>query len=288
MKVQVKITGTLDDTTKIGDLQYETIYYTRKDIAFWHLSVMDQNGQELKLASSSKNSGVVTKDNTASGIVTMTIDTDKLIKTNPDEWIYGTNNNNDLNAKVTVYYNNHTSANPSSVEKGCHFNLKFKPTTGPMLSDFSVAPQIQFVNKSAFLQSQIMYKDMSYGKDVDYYTFEIKNIEDGTKVTRTFNPAIPEVKSPNTGYLDQAAVTKFLYDFIAAKFPNELVEEAPVYQSFQITQTIVDKDQTNNNSSIAVKNINVSQLPTSDPIIIGCPAMTPETDTSPAPPEYIM
>lgn len=288
VKVQVKITGTLDDATKIGDLQYETIYYTRKDIAFWHLSVMDQNGQELKLASSNKNSGVVTKDNTASGIVTMTIDTDKLIKTNPDEWIYGTNNNNDLNAKATVYYNNHTSANPSSVEKGCHFNLKFKPTTGPMLSDFSVAPQIQFVNKSAFLQSQIMYKDMSYGKDVDYYTFEIKNIEDGTKVTRTFNPAIPEVKSPNTGYLDQAAVTKFLYDFIAAKFPNELVEEAPVYQSFQITQTIVDKNQTNNNSSIAVKNINVSQLPTSDPIIIGCPAMTPETDTGPAPPQYIM
>ncbi|WP_442956391.1 Athe_2463 domain-containing protein [Paenibacillus sp. YIM B09110] len=288
VKVQVKITGTLDDTTKIGDLQYETIYYTRKDIAFWHLSVMDQNGQELKLSSSNKNSGVVTKDNAASGIVTMTIDTDKLIKTNPDEWVYGTNNDKELNAKAAVYYNNHTSANPSSAEKGCHFNLKFKPTTGPMLSDFSVAPQIQFVNKSAFLQSQIMYKDMSYGKDVDYYTFEVKNIEDGTKVTRTFNPAIPEVKSPNSGYLDQTAVTKFLYDFIAAKFPNEVVDEAPVYRSFQITQTIIDKDQTVNNSSFAVKNINVSQLPASNPIIIGCPAMSPETDTGPDPPQYIM
>ncbi|WP_307202551.1 hypothetical protein [Paenibacillus harenae] len=287
VNVQVKITGSLDDTTKIGDLQYETMFYTRKDIAFWHLSVMDQNNQELKLASSSKNSGVVTKDNTASGIITLTIDTDKLDKSNPDEWVYGTNNSNDINATTTVYYNNHTQTNPSKMDGGCHFNLKFKPTNGPMFSDFSVAEQISFIKKSTFLEKAIMYQDSSYGKDVDYYTFEIANTEDGSKATKTFNPAIPEVKAPSAGYLDQAAVTKFLYDFIASKFPYESVDGV-IGKSFVVKQTIVDKDQTSNNSSVATKNIGVVQTPIPPSIIAGCDSLKPGTDTGPAPPQYIM
>lgn len=279
VKVPVKITGTLDDALKIGNLQAETLFYTRKDIAFWHLSAIDQNNQELKLSSSNQNSGIVQKDNTASGVITLTIDTDKLNKSDPDVWIMPY----DMSAKATVYYNNHTQSNPSKMDGSCNFNLKFKPTNGPMLSDFGVREQINFETKSSFAASLVGYQDMSYGKDVDQYTFEIKNIDDGTKAAKTFDPAIPEVKAPAAGYLDQNAVQTFLHQFMASKFPSETTEEM-LGKTFQITQTIIDKDQSNNNSSTAIRTVVIIQGP---PIVAGCETLTPENDIYPAPPQYI-
>lgn len=276
VKVQLKVTGTLSDAMMIGSKQAEALYYTRKDISSWTLTAEGTDNTAKKI--SSKNAGqVVLNNNLGSGLITVEVDTNKVDKTNPKQWKYK------ITAESTAFFYNNTTATPSSVDSGeCSVTVTFKSdgNKGPMLSSFEVVPEIHFENISSFTNDQVGYVDQSYGKEVDYYTFEIYNDNDKTKVTKTFNPAIPEVKAPKTGYLDQKAVNNFLYDFIASKFPNESVTES-VTKSFQIKQTIVDKDTTINNTSIDLKTMVVVQGPKMGPVC------GPENEAQPHVPAYI-
>ena len=151
-----------------------------------------------------------------------------------------------------------------------------------MLSSFGIIPVVQFQTKSTFTKEMIGYEDQSYGKDVDYYTFEISNDNDGTKVTKTFDPAIPEIKKPKSGYLDQDEVRKFLTEFIITKFSE--TSSGRVKKTFQIKQTIVDRDATSNKTSIDMHTIVVIQdVPVQD---VPVPP-TSSCDTSLEPPQYI-
>ncbi|OME78658.1 hypothetical protein BK120_23245 [Paenibacillus sp. FSL A5-0031] len=275
VKVQLKVTGTLSDAMMIGSKQAEALYYTRKDVSSWTLSAEGTDNTTKKI--SSKNAGqVVLNNNLGTGLITVEIDTNKVNKSNPKQWKYT------INAGSTAFFYNNTDKTPSSVDSNCSVSITFKSdgNKGPMLSSFEVVPQVHFEQKSSFTNDQVGYVDQSYGKDVDYYTFEIYNDNDKTKVTKTFSPAIPEVKAPKPGYLDQKAVNNFLYDFIASKFQNESVTEA-VSKSFQIKQTIVDKDSSVNNTSIDMKTMVVIQGPKMPPVC------GPANEAQPPIPAYI-
>ncbi|CAM4045466.1 hypothetical protein L1N85_19485 [Paenibacillus alkaliterrae] len=280
IKVQVKVKGTLQDTAYFGNLAAEAIFYTRREVNYWNLELTDiQKNSDIKLSSSNKSQGVVVKDNNGEGIFTLVIDTDRLTKTSdPKVLKYSTNAN-----ATAVYVNDASSDVSRSTSPTCKLDITFQSNgKGTMLSDFNAIPQIMFEKKSEFTSSMLGYKDLSYGKDVDYYRFEITNDEDGTKISKTFDPAIPEVKKPKAGYLDQDAVRKYLYDFMGSKFSESSTDR--VVKTFQIKQTIVDRDAATNNESIAMKTVVVVQdVPAH--IIGGCE--NPDVKLRPKPPQYI-
>ncbi|MHA6482985.1 hypothetical protein ACX1C1_13895 [Paenibacillus sp. strain BS8-2] len=259
VKVEMVVTGSLQDTMYFGDRGKEAEYYTRKDIDYWRIDMKDPNANTyIQKASNKYGDGVVKNGNQGSTTFTIEVDTSKLDKTSDDVWLYKSH------AGAFLVYTNHTSSTPSTTGQYCNFQVEFEPTDKqPMLSDFGVVPEIQFENKAQFTQSLVGYKDFSYGDDIDYYEFEIKNIQDGTVQKRTFDPAIPGVQKPIAGYLDQLAVNAYLHTFMASKFPQATVT-APVGRSFEITQTIVDKDTTVNNKSTRTRQVNVIQTPFND------------------------
>ncbi|CAM3993024.1 hypothetical protein L1N85_04580 [Paenibacillus alkaliterrae] len=279
VQVQIKETGTLQDQLMHGSLAAEALFYTRREISNWQLKLYDQQqAKNLNLASYTKADSVVIKENQGSGIFTLEIDTDKLDKTDPKMWKYTTY------GEAVAIFANHTAADPNlSSSPKCNLDLSFKPAEkGVMLSDFNIIPQVHFTKKLSFDKEMIGYQDLSYGKDADYYIFEISNDEDGTKVTKTFDPAIPEIKKPKAGYLDQEAVRTFLHDYILTKFSESATGRK--LKTFQIKQTIVDKDETTNNQSIALKTMIVIQDAPIE-IIGGC--ANPNAVFPPAPPQYI-
>ncbi|MBD2867906.1 hypothetical protein [Paenibacillus arenilitoris] len=241
----------------------------------------NQNNQVQTISSRSPSHGVSINKNTASGIITLEIDTNKLDKSDPNVWKYE-RSAREGGAGFVAYFNNHTSAKPSSLSVNCDVAITFDGNgyKGPMLSDFGVVPEIHFEKKSAFVKEQLGYEDYSYGKEVDSYTFEIMDDNDKTKATKTFDPAIPEIKAPKPGYLDQNAVAAFLHSFIDSKFPTESVSEA-VVKTFHIKQTIIDKDSTVNNTSVALKTVVVVQVPR---LVAGCGTVN---DLQPPVPAYI-
>lgn len=272
--VKVKITGTIQDQLFYGSYQAESLNYTRKDVAYWKITVNDKDKSgNLTYSSNKASDGVIVKDNTGTATATLTVDTDKLIPTtDPKVSSYKTT------AQVVAYYANNGNSNPVN----CNIELKFQAgAKGTMLSSFDLIPQVQFQVKSTFTKEMIGYADLSYGKDVDYYTFEISNDDDGTKVTKTFDPAIPEVQKPKAGYLDQDAVRKFLTDFILTKFQDTATSR--IVKTFQVKQTIVDRDETTNNTSVDMHTIVVIQDFEVPPTLCG-------TETGvlpPPPPQYI-
>ncbi len=274
VKVEMVVSGTLQDDMYFGSRDTEAEYYTRKDIDYWRIDIKDPNGASYTQKSSNKYvDGVVKNGNLGSATFTLEIDTSKLDKTSDDVWLYKSH------AGAFIVYTNHTSSTPSTTGQYCNFQVEFEPTDKqPMHSDFGVVPEIQFENKAQFTQSLIGYEDFSYGDDADYYEFEIKNVVDGSSQKRIFNPAIPGIKAPTTGHLDQAAVTAYLYTFMASKFPQATVS-ANVGRRFEITQTIVDKDATPNHASTRIRHVNVLQTPFNN----GC--LNPED--LPDPPMYI-
>ncbi|WP_397376396.1 Athe_2463 domain-containing protein [Paenibacillus vietnamensis] len=279
VKVQVKVTGTLQDQLYYGSLPAEALFYTRKEVKHWQLNLYDRDKDtSLDLASNNKSDGVIVKDNTGTGVFTIEVDTDKLDKTDPKAWKYSTD------AKAVAFYANDTAAVPSkSGSPVCYLNLTFKGNEkGTMESGFNVIPQVQFTKKSEFDKERIGYQDLSYGKDADYYIFEISNDEDGTKATKTFDPAIPEIQKPSAGYLDQDAVRTFLHDYIKTKFSESSSNRR--LKTFHIKQTIVDKDEPVNNRSVAMKTVVVIQDAPVE-IIGGC--SNPDAVFPPAPPQYI-
>ncbi|MGI2294603.1 Athe_2463 domain-containing protein [Paenibacillus sp. GXUN7292] len=272
IEVDVKLTGTLQDEEHFGKRDMESAFYTRKDIDYWRLDLKERDTNNvLTRLSNKKTDGVVRKDNTASTIYKLKIDTEKLDKSDGKAWVYTTT------GEAVIYYANHMPIDPSMTKAPCQLKVDFQTTTvkTSMLSDFAVIPEIVIDRRSELTKEKLGYVDYSYGKDADYYEFEITNIADGTKATKKFDPAIPEVKKPDLGYLDQAAVSKFLYDFIISKFPNETVT-SNTGQRFMIKQTIVDKDATTNNSSTATRYINIVQN-----------GSTNLCETLPSPPQYV-
>lgn len=274
VKVEMTVTGTLQDDMYFGSRDTETEYYTRKDIDYWRIDLKDPNGASYIQKSSNKYAdGVVKNGNQGSATFPIEVDISKLDKTSDDVWVYKSS------AGAFVVYTNHTSSTPSTAGQYCNFQIEFEPTDKQsMLSDFGIVPEIQFENKAQFTQSLIGYEDFSYGDDADYYEFEIKNVDDGTSQKRTFDPAIPGIKAPANGHLDQTAVTAFLYNFMASKFQQATVA-ANVGERFEITQTIVDKDATTQNKSTRIRHVNVLQTPFNN----GC--LNPEA--LPDPPMYI-
>ncbi|MCR2806104.1 Athe_2463 domain-containing protein [Paenibacillus soyae] len=274
VKVEVKLTGTLLDEDYYGEPLDEFLYYTRKDIDYWRLDMSNPaGGGYTQLASNKAKDGVVVKSNTASAVYTIEIDTQKLDRSSDDVWKFKSN------AGVFAFYYDHTYSNPSYSSQYCNLEVNFEPTEKqPMLSSFGVVPEIQFERLSQFTSAMVGYEDFSYGEDVDYYEFEITNISDGSKATRKFDPAIPEVKAPKAGYLDQAAVQNFLHNFMKSKFSQEMVSDS-IARQFEIKQTIVDKDATVNNKSMALQSVTVIHTP-----VAGCGV---DHDTLPAPPQYI-
>lgn len=257
VEVEVKLTGTLQDENHIGKRDKETEFYTQKDIDYWRLDVNDRDANKtLSHSSNKKSDGVVRKNNTASTTFNLKIDTEKIDKSDEKAWTYTTT------GEAVIYYANHTVFDPSMTKAPCQLTVTFQTTSvkTSMLSDFTVIPEIVLERRSELTKEKLGYVDLSYGKDVDYYEFEITNVADGTKATKKFDPAIPEVKKPKAGYLDQAAVSKFLYDFIITKFPNETVDSI-VEKRFMVKQTIVDKDVVTNNKSTAIRYINIKQQP---------------------------
>lgn len=257
-KVQVKVTGELQDQMMYDDLQLESLFYTRKDVDYWTLGLKDPATQKLTtISSKTGKDGVVVKDNTATGLFTLLVDTEKLDRSNLKKWVY---ESKDI-AKADVYHANHTASKPSTATIDCDLVLNFEPSPhGPMNSEFGVIEEISFDRKSQLVKENLGYVDYSYGNDVDYYTFEITNVDDGTKIKTTYDPAIPEVKAPKAGYLDQQKVNQYLFNFILSKFTNETVSATTV-RNFHIKQTIVDKDSTVNNTSSATKTVKVTQQP---------------------------
>lgn len=273
VKVEVVVTGTLLDSMYFGNRGKEAEYYTRKDVDYWRIDMKDPNGASyIQKATNKYGDGVIKSGNEASVTFTIEIDTTKLDKSNDDVWLYKSH------AGAYVIYTNHTYNNPSTSGQYCNFQIEFEPSDKqPMQSDFGVIPEIQFDRLTQFQSAMIGYADYSYGEDVDYYEFQIKNNEDGTKVTRKYDPAIPEVKAPKPGYLDQKSVEQWLYNFMASKFSTETVTE-PVVKSFDIIQRIVDKDSTVNNKSERLRTVVVTQIP----YVYTC-----EQETWPAPPQFI-
>lgn len=281
VKVNVKVKGTLQDAAFFGNLAAEAIFYTRREVSNWQLQLMDiQKNAYQTLQSNNKAHGVVVNENVGEGTFTLTIDTDKLTKTsNPNLLSYTTE------GKATAIFANDTATDSSkSTSSNCKLDLSFATNgNGTMYSDFNVVKEIAFDNKSSFIRDMVGYVDQSYGRDVDFYKFEITNTDDDTKISTTFDPAIPEVKKPAAGYLDQEAVEKYLYDFIASKFQTDMVTER-VVKTFHFKQTIVDRDATTNNESIALKTVVVVQNPHPS-LTTGCSAEVIEN--FPKPPQYI-
>lgn len=267
--VEVKLVGTLEDEKYHDNIVMENRYYTRKDIASWKLHVTDKETNKLiTLDSKVKSDGVIMKDNQATGIFKLRIDTQKVTEASDGTKEFKTT------ARVNLYNGNHTESKPSQASANCDLVIPLDGDKASMKSDFAVTPRIQFQKRSEFTKQQVGYQDFSYGKDADYYEFEITNADDGTKSTRTFDPAIPEVKAPTPGYLDQAAVEAYLYDFMKSKFSE--TSNQRVVKTFHIKQTIVDKDVATNNKSTATQTIVVVQ---------NAAALTCEM--LPSPPQYI-
>lgn len=274
VKVEVKLTGTLLDEDYYGDPLDEFLYYTRKDIDYWRLDLLNPSGGGYtQLASNKAKDGVIVQNNAASAIYTIEVDTEKLDRSSSQVWKYKSS------AGVFAFYYDHTYNNPSYTAQYCNLEVNFEPTEKqPMLSSFGVVPEIHFERLSQFTSRMLGYEDHSYGTDVDYYEFEITNTNDGSKATRRFDPAIPEIKAPNAGYLDQEAVQSFLYQFMKTKLTQEMVA-APISQQFEIKQTIVDRDAAVNNKSMAIQTVTLIHSP-----VAGCGV---DHDTLPAPPQYI-
>ncbi|MDQ6421196.1 hypothetical protein RB620_17365 [Paenibacillus sp. LHD-117] len=273
VKVEMIVTGSLQDEMYFGNRSAEAEYYTRKDIDYWRIDLRNPNEATYSQKSSQNyKDGVVKKSNQASAIFTLVIDVSKLDKSNKDVWLYKSH------AGAFAIYTNHTYSTPSTTGQYCNFQIEFEPTEKqPMQSDFGVVPTIQFDRLTQFTSPMVGYADYSYGADADYYEFEIKNNEDGTKVSRKYDPAIPEVKAPTQGHLDQKSVEQWLYNFMTTKFTSDLVTE-PISKTFEIRQRIVDKDATTNKTSERIRTITVTQTP----YIYTC-----EEETWPAPPQYI-
>ncbi|MFD0591002.1 Athe_2463 domain-containing protein [Paenibacillus sp. GCM10027627] len=278
VSVQVKVVGTLQDELFYGDPYDMFSMYSRDDVKSWRLDMQDKaTGTYKQLSSQNAKDGVIVKDNKASAIFTVNVDLNKLDKSNDKMWKFKTN------AGAFATYYNHTSSKPAISSQYCNLEINVEPTKkSPMLSDFGVVETIQFEKKSSFVKEMVGYQDFSYGKEVDYYEFEIISESDGTKQTKKYNPAIPEVKAPKTGYLDQASVNNFLYGFMASKFIGEEVTSTTAIQkTFIIKQTIVDKDSTVNNKSERVRNVTILHTP-----VAGCKPddpslMTPKQFISP-------
>ncbi|MDQ6422586.1 hypothetical protein RB620_24445 [Paenibacillus sp. LHD-117] len=258
VSVQVKVLGTLQDELFYGDPYNMFSMYTRDDIKYWRLDMQDKaSGTYKQLSSQNAKDGVIVKDNKASAIFTVDIDLNKLDKSDEKMWKFKTN------AGAFAIYYNHTTSKPALSYQYCNVEVNVQPTEkSTMQSDFGVVETIQFEKKSSFVNEMVGYQDFSYGKEVDYYDFEIISESDGTKQTRKFDPAIPEVKAPKTGYLDQAAVNNFLYSFMSSKFiGEEITGTTAIQKTFFIKQTIVDKDSTVNNKSERVRNVTVIHTP---------------------------
>ncbi|WP_143810215.1 Athe_2463 domain-containing protein [Paenibacillus sp. MY03] len=273
VKVEMIVTGTLQDDMYFGGRATEAEYYTRKDIDYWRLDMKDPNASTyIQKASNNYSDGVVLKSNQSSATFTIEVDTSKLDKTSDDVWLYKSH------AGAFIVYTNHTYNTPSTAGQYCNFQIEFEPTEKqPMLSDFGVIPEIQFDRKSQFTSLMVGYEDFSYGSDADYYEFEIINKDDGTTVSRKYDPAIPEVKAPKAGHLDQKAVEQWLYNFMASKFAADMVTE-PVKKTFEIKQKIVDKDAAVNQSSERIRTVVITQVP----YVYSC-----EQEAWPAPPQFI-
>jgi hypothetical protein len=277
VSVQVKITGSIEDKLIIGSDQGEALFYNRKDVSNWYLKYITQDNQVKYITTANKAHGVILNDNTASGLVTLVLDTNKFNKDNDKLWKYT------LQASASSIFYNHTASAPSEASADCSVELTFKaPDNGPMLSDFNVMESISFERKSDFTGNRLGYQDASYGDDVDYYNFEITNVEDGTKVNKIYDPAIPGIKKPKAGYLDQEAVNAWLLAFIKSKFANETTL-TPVTKTFTITQTIADKEATINHRSSATRNVIVIQYP-QKPYVPGCETVA---HINPAPAQFI-
>ncbi len=269
VEVEVRITGTLHDEDYIGVRDLEAEFYTRKDIDYWKLEIEDAlTKKNIVRSTKVKGDGAVLKENTATAVYKLRLDTETLHKNAdknndnkeqsnklPNTWTFP------LQSKALSFFANHSEATPSFVTTTCAGEIQFMSNpNGHMKSDFNLIPEIHIEKSSDLSKEMLGYIDYSYGKDVDYYTFEISSLTDSSKKTVTFNPAVPEIRKPEKGYLDQEAVSKFLNEFIKEKFPNEVVRER-VKHEFEVRQTIVDQDVKINNKSTAIKKVTVIHNP---------------------------
>ncbi len=277
IEVQVKLTGSIEDKLVVGSEQGEALFYTRKDVSNWYLKYRAQDNQMKYLTTANKAHGVVLKDNTASGVVTLALDTNKFDKSNPKQWTYT------VHAEANSLFYNHTASDPSEQTGICSTTLTFDaPQNGTMLSDFTVIENISVDRKSSLVPAMLGYQDASYGDDADFYTFDIQSVDDSSRIVKRYDPAIPGVRKPKSGYLDQEAVNEWLLGFIQSKFMEETTA-ATKTRKFLITQTITDKDVAVNGKSTATKTVIVTQFPNT-PWAPGCETLTHEW---PAPAQLI-
>ncbi|MFD2114399.1 Athe_2463 domain-containing protein [Paenibacillus yanchengensis] len=258
VEVEVQVTGILKDESYINKRDRETEFYTRKDIDYWKLDLTNPTSKKIESRLSSKKAdGVIITKNKASHVFSIKVDTEKLDRTNKDVWTLTSN------AAVSVYYANHSDIDPSYARETCQLNLKFQPNPhSSMKSDFHVLPEHRLEQRSELTADMLDYIDYSYGEDADYYEFVITNTHDKSKkATKTFDPAIPEVKKPNKGYLDQEAVNRFLQQFMYDQLPAETMRDQALIRTFSISQTIIDKDKTTNNRSTETKEVTVMLMP---------------------------
>lgn len=257
LSVDVKVQGMLKDSLVFGDRLSESKYYHRKDIKEWRFDLIDpKTGQYIKQSSASGKDGIVRAGNEASAEFTIEVDLSKLDRSSDKVWTYTSN------AGVFTYFNDHTSSNPAFSMKYCNLTIPFEPTQKQsMLSSFGIVPAIQFEKKSQFTAANVGYEDFSYGQDADFYEFVITNEQDGTSLVKKFDPAIPEIKAPKKGFLDQNAVNSYLFNFMASAFAEEELRGESVTKTFSIIQKIVDRDADVNRSSESSKRVTVVQTP---------------------------
>lgn len=265
MRVRIAVVGAIQDESYVNSAMNQALYYTRQDIAAWHVSFGTQT-----LQSSSPNDGVRITENRSQSTFELVLDTDALDRSQPDQWVYTTT------AKVQAFYHNHTAESPSFSTQTCAVKVLVHPSTtgSTMQSQFGIVPEIVFAQKSDFVASHIGYEDWSYGQDADGYTFTITNIADGSSHTVTYEPAVPQRSTSTPGALDKSAVQSFLHTFIASKFSATTLTRQVL--RFRITQKIFDRALRLYRTSEMTKELSVVHIPP-----------TNDCMTADAPPLYI-